>query len=143
LYPALKKLAEKEFLTMKEEPQNGRMKKYYQATELGKSEFLNWLSSPVDIYSGSAMMLSRIYFIGELTKEIRIQIIQDYEIAIQKMLDEYKKKEIQFRDSIKTDRDYFEMSTLYYGLQTAQGMLHWLGHIKEHKSFMEFITEEN
>jgi len=143
LYPALKKLAEKEFLTMKEEPQNGRMKKYYQATKLGKTEFLKWLSSPVDINSGSAMMLLRMYFIGELPKEIREQIIHDYEIAIQKMFNEYKKMEIKFRDSIKTDKDYFEMSTLYYGMQTAQGMLHWLGHIKKQKSFTEFMKEGN
>jgi len=51
--------------------------------------------------------------------------------------------EIQFRDSIKTDKDYFEISTLYYGMQTAQRMLHWLGHIKEQKSFTEFIKEGN
>jgi len=142
LYPALRKLAEKEFLTMKEEPENGRMKKYYQATVLGKAEFLKWLSSPVDIKAGSAVMLLRMYFIGELPQEIREQIIDDYEIAIQKMFDDYKKIETQFK-SIKNDRDYFEMSTLYYGLQTAQGMLHWLGHIKDQKPFTEFIKEEN
>ena len=142
LYPSLKKLTEKGYLSLTEQTQVDRLKKYYKTTELGRNEFLKWLSSPVDINLGTAMMMLRIYFIGELPKDIRSQIIQEYKIAIQNMFDEYKKIEAQLKNSIKNDRDYFEISTLYYGLQTAQGMLHWLEHIKEQKSFDEFIKEE-
>jgi len=48
LYPALKKLTEKKYLTMEEDAQGGRVKKYYQITESGENAFLDWLAAPTD-----------------------------------------------------------------------------------------------
>ena len=143
LYPTLKKLTEKGHLVLTEQTQVERLKKFYMATESGKAAFLEWLTSPIDKNSVIASILTRVFFLGELPKEIRSQKLQEYEIEIQRILNEQKKIEKQFADSIKTDRDYFEMSTLYYGLQTAQGMIRWLKYIKEEKPLATFIREEN
>ena len=139
LYPALKKLTDKGYLTLTEQTQVERLKKFYMATDLGKSAFFQWLTSPIEVSSGTAAMLARIFFFGELPKDTRDQKLQECELAIQKLLEEYKTIEGQFANAVKSDRDYFELSTLYYGLQTAQGMLHWLGYIKAQKPFAEFI----
>jgi len=141
LYPALKKLADKDFLTMREQPQGDRMKKYYQATELGKAAFLEWLTSPLDSNSFEANLLARIYFFEELPENIRIQQLQEYELNIQQILRGYKKLERQLSTSTADEVGYYEISTLYYGLQSAQGMIRWLKYIAEQKPLSKFIRE--
>jgi len=86
LYPALNKLAEKGFLTMNEQTQGKRLKKYYKTTELGKKDFLEWLSAPVDINMSGEAQLAQIFFYGELPKEIRDKRLQEYEILVQQGL---------------------------------------------------------
>jgi len=141
LYPALKKLTDKGYVTLTEQTQVARLKKYYMATEAGKTAFLEWLMAPVDIGSGTAAILAKIYFFGELPKTMRNQKIQEYESAVQTVLDQYKNMEAQLADTIKNDRDYFELSTLYYGLQHTQGLLRWLKYIKTQESLTAFLQE--
>jgi len=142
LYPALKKLTDKGCLILSEQRQVERLKKYYMATGLGKTAFMEWLCSPIDINAGTASMLAKIFFFGELPRDIRSERLQECECEIQKVLAKHKKIEEQFADSIENDKDYFELSTLYFGLQTAQGLIRWLKHIKEQKPFSTFIKEE-
>ena len=139
LYPTLKKLTEKGYLTLTEQTQVERLKKFYTATDSGRAVFMTWLTSPVDISAGTDAMLSRIFFFGELPREIRNQKLDEYEREIKKLKDTYTKIEAQFADDIKTDSGYFELSTLYYGLQTVQGMLRWIRHLKAQKSFSLFL----
>ena len=141
LYPALKKLADKDFLTMKEQPQGERNKKYYQATELGKSAFLEWLSSPTDFSSSYDALMVKIFFYGELPDDIRRERIYECELFMQQHLRELREIEEQFASTINNDRDYFEISTLYYGIQSLLNSLRWLRHIKEKKPFSEFVQE--
>jgi len=142
LYPALKKLTDKGHLVLTEQTQVERLKKYYRATDLGKAAFMEWLASPIDINAGTASVLAKIFFFGELPKDIRHQRLHECELEIQRVYAQYMEMEKQFADSIESDNHYFEFSTLYYGLQTAHGLLRWLGHIKEQKSFAGFIKEE-
>ena len=143
LYPTLKKLTEKGHLILTEQTHVERLKKYYKATESGKAAFLEWLTSPIDKNSVTASIITRIFFFGELPKDIRNQKLQEYKSEMQNILEKFKKIERQFADSIKSDKDYFEISSLYYGIQTAHGMIRWLKHIKEQKTFTTFIKEEN
>jgi DNA-binding PadR family transcriptional regulator len=142
LYPALKKLADKDFLTMNEEPQGERMRKCYQATEIGKAAFLEWLSSPIDSSSITVNLLSKIYFFDELTEDIRHEQLQEYEAHIQQILREYKKLQKQHSDENSENGSYYEWATLYYGLQSAQGMIRWLRCVKEQKSLSELVRED-
>jgi len=135
LYPALKKLTDKGHLVLTEQTQAARLKKYYKATDLGRDVFMQWLASPVDINLGTAAMLARIYFFGELPKDIRNQRLQEYEAAMQKILTAHEQIEQQFAHTISNDRQYFELSTLFYGLQSVQGMIRWVRHIQAQKEF--------
>lgn len=138
LYPALKKLTAKGYLTMSEQIHGNRTKKYYIATELGKSAFLEWLSTPFDPSSGSDSLLARIYFFGELPEDIRNQQLAEYELYHQQILRKLQVIEQMF--SISTDdNDYYELSTLYLGLQHLQDSIRWFRHIIEQKPLSEFI----
>lgn len=143
LYPALKKFADKGFLTMKEEPQGERVRKCYQTTELGKAAFLEWLSSPIDSNSTTVNLLARVYFFDELAEDIRYEQLQEYEAHIRQILREYKKLEKQYSAGSKENGSYYEWATLYYGLQSAQGMIRWLKCVREQKPLAELVREDN
>ena len=139
LYPALRKLTEKGYLTMTEEMEGNRLKKYYQATALGKELFLEWLSSPLDPKASGEAQLAKIYFYGELPKEIRDRCLGEFEFyarQVQRQLEEIEK---QFFTEDMDDRGYYEFSTLYYGLQNARTTIRWLGHIKGQKPLSKFL----
>jgi len=142
LYPALKKLADKDFLTMNEEPQGERMRKCYHATELGRTAFLEWLSSPLDSNSITVSLLSRIYFFDELAEDVRYEQLREYESHIQKILREYKILQKQHSNENIENGSYYEWATLYYGLQSAQGMIRWLRCVKEQKPLSALIQED-
>jgi len=142
LYPALKRLTGKGYLTMNEQPQGDRIKKYYQATELGRDVFMNWLSAPADFNSSSDTLMVKIFFFGELPNEIRDQRLYECELFVQQSLHKLREIEKLFAHSIESDRDYFEIATLYYGIQNCISTLRWLGHIKEKKPYSGYIQEE-
>ena len=139
LYPALKKLTDKGHISMTEIMQGNKLKKYYQATELGRMEFLEWLSTPPN--SIEETQFTRIYFYGELPKEVRNNLLQEFEFLIRQALRQLQVIEKQFISEVLNDREYFEWSTLYQGIQSAQNMIRWLAYIREQKPLSEFLIE--
>jgi len=139
LYPALKKLAAKGHLTMTEAAEGNRQKKYYQTTELGRKVFLEWLSTPLDSETNGDSQLAQLYFFGELPRDVREQRLLEYEFHAQRILRELQAVEKQFFIETPDDRDYFELSTLYYGIQNIQNTIRWLRHIREQKPLSDFL----
>lgn len=140
LYPALSKLADKDYLTMSEQMQGKRQKKYYKATELGKEVFLEWLSSPADVNMSGEAQLVQIFFYGELPKEVREKRLQEYEFLAEQTLKQMQNIAKMFPDDMD-ERDYFGISILYYGLQNTHNTLRWLRHIREQKPLSQFLRE--
>ena len=140
LYPALKKLTEKAYLTMTEQLHGERVKKYYRATELGKTIFFEWLSSPPDFNFRPGALLAKIYFFDKLSTDARAQQLQAYERYNQQILQKLRTLEEQLSAADKAN--YFMISTLYYGLHTLQDNIRWFRHIEEQKPLSEFIWEE-
>lgn len=110
---------------------------------MAKRHFLEWLSSPFDPSASSDSLLARIYFFGELPEEIRREQLGAYERYHQQVLRKLQTIEKRFSASIVTDRDYFELSTLYLGLQQVQGSIRWLRYISEQRPLAEFVRREN
>ena len=140
LYPALKKLTDKGYLTLTEQPYGNRIKKYYEATESGKAAFLEWLSSPFDPNSRSDSLLARIYFFGELPEDLRERQLREHELFYQQTLRRLQALEESL--SVSDDIDYFEMSTLYLGLGYLQDCIRWLRHIRERKPLSAFLRDD-
>jgi len=141
LYPALKKLTNKEYLTMTEELHGDRLKKYYQATELGKTAFQEWLSSPFDPNFSSGSLLARIYFFDQLPEDIRKQRLQEYETHNQQIL--RKLQAIEQGCSDQERANYCMISSLYYGISFVQNNIRWFRHIKEQRPLSEFMQENS
>ena len=143
LYPALEKLTAKGYLTMTEQMHGNRLKKYYRATQCGKTVFLQWLSSPFDMRSGADSLLARIYFFGVLPKGLRKQKLEEYELNYRQILQKLEAMEKNLSLSPSDNNDYFEMSTLYLGIQHLQDSLRWFKHIREEKPLQEFLRTDN
>jgi len=141
LYPALSKLTEKGHLAMNEHMQGKRLKKYYMATEQGKKLFLDWLSAPIDMSMSGDAQLAQIFFYGELPKEIRDKRLGEYEFFAQRAVNQLEGIAAMIPSEGMSEQDYFGISTLYYGLQNAHTTLRWLKHIKEQKSFSQFVRK--
>ena len=86
--------------------------------------------------------MSRIYFFDELAEDIRHEQLQEYEAHIQKILRDYKKLQKQHSDENEKNGRYYEWATLYYGLQSIQGMIRWLKYVKEQKPLSGFMRED-
>jgi len=143
LYPALSKLADKGYLTMNEQMQGKRLKKYYKTTELGKQVFLEWLSSPVDPNMNGDAQRAQIFFYGELPKEIRDKRLQEYELFAEQAVQQLENIAKMLPDEGMSEKDYFGISTLYYGLQNAHNTLRWFRYIREQKPLSQFLKHHN
>jgi len=138
LYPALKRLTARGCLTMTEEIHGKRVKKYYKITQRGKEEFLEWLSKPLAPNAGSNALLAKIYFFGELPADIRKQRLVEYELHHQQALRQLEAMERRFT-APDADGGYFELSTLYLGLQHLQDTIRWFQHIEAGKPLSTFV----
>lgn len=140
LYPALKKLYDEGLLDMTEQPQGGRAKKYYQATKLGRAEFLEWLSLPYDPGSHENLLV-KIFFYGELPPDVRKKRLEEYEYHQTVVLHQLEQMEKQLAGEKLNDRHYFELSTLYYGIKNGYTTLKWFRHLKDRRPHPEFLNE--
>lgn len=139
LYPALKKLTEKGYLTMTEQQQGNRQKKFYQATEEGKIIFDEWLALPVDLNDTTESRLVKIYFFDNLSSETRDRQLREYELNNVNYLRKLELLEKQFDEMPNKDDFYFKLSTLYYGIRIIQENIEWCKHLQEHKPLKDFI----
>ena len=140
LYPALKKLTEKGFLTMYEEPLGGRQKNYYKITNEGKKVFLDWLVLPINVLDGTNTHLAKVYFFDKLSSDIRERQLLEYEINNENYLRKLQALENDFDKMDNKDCFYYKLSTLYYGICITQETLRWCRHIREGKPLRTLIN---
>ena len=140
LYPTLEKLTAKGLLTMNEQTEGKRVKKYYQTTATGRAEFLEWLTLPVDFTSASLrIMVAKIWFYGELQEDVRAKRMDELEIFGNQRLQVLLKLEKEHAEEEYSDVDYFEMATLYLGIQNVLTSIAWYRHIKERRPLADFL----
>ncbi len=142
LYPALKKLLDKGYLTMFEHAQGDRLKKYYQSTEQGKAAFLEWLSSPMDFNDGTDNHLVKVYFFDRLPIEVRDRQLQEYEVRNTNYLRKLQILEKHFSNMENKECFYFKLSTLYYGICIVQNNIKWCRHIRGQKPLSDLLEVE-
>ena len=75
---AIKKLMKNEYIDFREVQENGKKKKEYFITEIGRQEYNNWINSPVDAVGFKCPELSKLYFMGFSERETRLDNISKY-----------------------------------------------------------------
>lgn len=112
IYPALKRLQNKGFITSKEEIHNGKYTKVYTITDTGKEHFMEWLRIPADVSGGSHEHLAKMYFYDYLdlsTKQNHFKSYIDQANAIKQRL-------IDTQELAKKTAGPNRFTTLLYGI---------------------------
>ena len=86
--------------------------------------------------------MAKIYFMGELPKEVRDKRLQEYEFFARQMLQRLQPTEKEISAAVFGEKDYFMMSTFYYSYQVLQNMIRWIEYIKEQKPLSMFLRKE-
>lgn len=131
LYPALKRLVDKDFLVTYEKMQGARKKIVYQITETGRSSFMEWLSLPLDINEGANKNLVRIYFYDLLPAQIRNAQLLQYEKDSMQYLENLEKLEKELYEKVDMEKNYYKLSTLFYGITVTKTSIAWCRAIRE------------
>ncbi|MGG4341990.1 PadR family transcriptional regulator [Paenibacillus lautus] len=143
LYPALKRLAEKDMVTLTE-TDNSKNKKLYSLRPSGQKAFLDWLSGPMQ--AGRNEQLIRIFFFDYLDEGIRQKRLAEYIFKLD--------QEIQMLEAVQNvvagelaeiehpENYYYRVSVLAYGLNHFQMERQWLKDIMERKD-LNHVKPEN
>ena len=126
IFPAFSKLEKNKLVTSKRTMENGRSKKKYSITPLGKKAFIAWMNNETVIAKLKEEVLLKIFFFTELASEERESSLRDY---LEK-LDAFVGYLIELRASIiKTmpDYDYFRMTVLEFGIDYYSFIKKWFG----------------
>lgn len=75
---ALKKLVEKECISVREYADKGILKKEYQITSTGLQQFREWIQVPMNLQKVKNMEEGKFFFLGIAPKETRIASISGY-----------------------------------------------------------------
>lgn len=84
---AIKKLLRQEYITYEETVENGKYKKIYSLTEIGKEHFYDWINSPIEEQSAKSPELAKVYFMGFSDKQNREASIQQHLVFLKEQYD--------------------------------------------------------
>lgn len=133
LYPALKRLADKGYVSVFETA-DSKNKKLYSLLPEGKETFLKWLEEP---QTASREQLIRIFFFDYLDEDVRLRRLQEYlytaehELRALEAVQSIVAKELA---GIEHPEDYYyRVSVLGYGLSHIRMQKQWIKDIMERK----------
>ena len=140
LYPALKRLAQKNCVTAYEAPRGARPRTVYHITDEGKTRFHEWLTAPMQVLDGTNPNLAKVYFFDRLPADERQSQLLEYEQNNLAYLRRLESLEQQFQAMGTAEEVYYRLSTLYYGIRVTRDTIAWCRHIREKEPLPAFIA---
>jgi DNA-binding PadR family transcriptional regulator len=122
IYPAFDKLLKEENVTLKEEVENGRLKKKYSITPKGEKYFMNWLNENMIIDPPKCEELLRLFFFFKLDKSRQLEIIKNYYESLERTI--FQLENLQ-KELANQKINSFQMATADYGLNFYKFNLNW------------------
>ena len=126
---AIKKLLNCGYIQYEEAVENGKYKKIYSITDSGKQNFIEWVSTPMEIQSSKNPELAKLYFMGFSTKEKREVGLQEY---ISKLKEQYyvlnaickEAENVKVSDNNK-DIFHYQLAAARYGKDFMKFNIEW------------------
>ena len=135
LYPALRRLEEKEYVIVEEVKGDSKNKKMYTLQKDGEVAFVEWLKQPLK--SSKNEHLLRIFFLDYLDEEKQNFLLKEYQNKLKSerhKLKEVEKIVIGELEEITNPQDfYYRLSVLQYGVRHFEMELDWLEDIIRRK----------
>jgi len=124
---ALKKLHEKGFVRLKEAMDGKVVKKIFEITPLGRAQFMQWLSSPLEISKAKNMEIGKLLLLGFLSPGKRLEKIEGQIKELE--------GELEYLKAIETA---IEAQTEEAGNSIAELQM---AYIEKNKAYMEELVE--
>lgn len=125
IYPALKRLEKKSFITSREIKNNNKYKILYSITELGKSYFLSWLEKPIAFLKTKQDHLVPIFFYEHLPKQIAIINLNHFIEEVRPFFEQLCKQKTDTEKDCPMNQYICKFSTMNYGIQYYQFVIDW------------------
>ena len=129
IYPELKRLTEEGMVTYTVEISGNVLeKKIYSITELGKQDFMNWLSQPHKMKATPKEEFRlQLFYSSALDIERQIYILEDQLKQHQDRLEYLKKSQLEFGEVPKKGTyEFSDYLVLLGAIKREEGMCDWL-----------------
>lgn len=127
---ALKKLLEKGYIQIKDQESQGRRKKIYSICDSGRNRFKDWMLENIDNYHFDQIMVTKLFFLGLLSKAERIQFIKIVMNRLDGFISSFES--VGENNYQGNDLAYYQFKTLDLGLLNYQ---------QTRKFFQEMLNE--
>lgn len=132
LYPALKRLSEKGWITITEQ-EDAKNKKIASLLPEGKQHFLIWLAEPLQMFRNE--LLLKVFFYDHLDTSVREERLAEYQFSLNQQLKRLEAvQEIvtgELAEAPNPDDHYYRVSVLTYGLKYMNMQKNWIHQINE------------
>ncbi len=133
---ALTKLCLQDSIEFEEYVEKGKNKKLYSITEKGRTNFSEWIVTPMQTKKVKNIELSKLFFLGIAPKEERkksilgyiaqLETVKNVLISIKEELEHMKSEELfDTEDKILKDVFIYQGYTLEYGIDSAEFEIEW------------------
>lgn len=129
IYPALKRMEEKDLINSHEVVEGSKYKKVYSINESGKAAFMKWIGEPIVFAKVGQDHLVKIFFYefvdkGKAVKNLKA-FIEEVEVVLKKLSDQ--KDEVAKTYEIR--KFLCRYSTMEYGIEYYQFVIRWCNNL--------------
>ncbi|WP_324824739.1 PadR family transcriptional regulator [Sinanaerobacter sp. ZZT-01] len=125
IYPALKRLEEKGYISCHEVVESSKFKKLYAITDMGKTSFLSWLETPIVFSKTKQEHLVHFYFYQYLPKEKAILNLKTFISEVELCFNQLSKQKSDLEEAYDVNQLTFVYSTMVYGIRYYQFIIDW------------------
>lgn len=129
IYPALKRLEQKDMITCHEVIDGSKYKKIYQINESGKIAFIKWLEEPIIFKKSRHDHLVKIFFYNMLPKEKALMNLKDFLKEVEPVLNELTNQKDEAEKKCDVSKFTFQYSTMEYGVNFYQFVIDWCNNL--------------
>lgn len=126
---ALKKLLRCGYIQYEEAVENGKYKKIYSITDIGRQHFFQWLNTPMSAQGSKNPELAKLYFLGFTEAERRREILENH---ISQLEEEYRALDAVCRkgESLslpagQRDIGFYQLAAARYGRDFMLFNINW------------------
>jgi len=125
IYPALKRLTEKNMVTFNEVVEGNKYKKVYAITDAGKDAFLQWLKQPITFEKSRQDHLVKIFFYEFLPKETAIANLKSLIGQVEPVAKELTAQKDEAAEKYDIYQYYYRYAAMLYGVDYYNFVLKW------------------
>lgn len=129
IYPALKRLTQKNSVSFHEIVEGGKYKKIYEIMPEGRAAFMKWIAEPIVFEKSRQDHLVKIFFYEFLPKEEAVENLKHLMRQVEPVAEKLIKKENQLELEGNVYPMYYQYASLQYGIRYYRLLMDWCGEL--------------